>query len=663
MSLLAPLFLLGAAAIALPFWLHRLQTQSADRQPFSSAMLLEAAEQRVHVRKRLKYLLLLSMRVLLLLLLALVFAKPVLTRAPAALLPGVDGTELVLVDTSASMGQPGLFASAIELAQEAVDDAPAGAAVQVLSADAGLHIASGLTRDRNEISAALRGLAPTALRLDFGRAMAGLDRLAEDLPAPVTLHIVSDFQESGMPARFAELVSPRVASLVTHVAGPPERDNWSVDVIRATPDGIEAGILGPPGVEQRLSAELIANGAQVGRQSASITGSGSVHFDPPPLEEGDNRVSVSIDVDDALALDNRRYLVVEQVPPAPVPILTLDQGGLPVTYLTAALESDPGRPYKVEPWIIGDFDPRSLSRYAWAIVDDVGSIDTELGDALLLYVQNGGSLLMFAGLRSAALTSVPVLGSEVPAASTRGSTDEFLSVGQVNSDHPVLARTEGWYSVNVGQSLPVRPQAADEVLIRLENGDAFLIERRVGDGRVLLLASGLENEWNDLPLRPVFVSFMGESARYLSGADEVSKSQVAGAILPLAQAGTSSGQVVDPEGKSVLTLADTTRAQQVALDIPGFYEVYTPETDYIVAVNPDRRESDLSRADTAVLARWRESMDGGTTPTGAAPAAITPSRVELWHSLLLVLALVVIGEAVLGNYYLSSRTHRRVEAP
>ena len=40
MGLLAPLFLIGLLAIGLPLWLHRLQTQSSDRKPFSSAMLL-----------------------------------------------------------------------------------------------------------------------------------------------------------------------------------------------------------------------------------------------------------------------------------------------------------------------------------------------------------------------------------------------------------------------------------------------------------------------------------------------------------------------------------------------------------------------------------------------------------------------------------------------
>ena len=86
MSFLAPLFLAGLLAIALPVWLHRLQTESSERKPFSSAMLLETSEQRIHVRKQLKYLALLALRILALVLVAMAFAGPRWTSPEA--LPG-----------------------------------------------------------------------------------------------------------------------------------------------------------------------------------------------------------------------------------------------------------------------------------------------------------------------------------------------------------------------------------------------------------------------------------------------------------------------------------------------------------------------------------------------------------------------------------------------
>ena len=64
MTLLAPLFLLGLASIALPIWLHRMNTQSPKRERFSSAMLLEESTQQTYIRKQLQYILLLALRIL-----------------------------------------------------------------------------------------------------------------------------------------------------------------------------------------------------------------------------------------------------------------------------------------------------------------------------------------------------------------------------------------------------------------------------------------------------------------------------------------------------------------------------------------------------------------------------------------------------------------------
>ena len=61
MSFVAPFFLLGLVAIVLPVWLHRLQTQNPETEPFGSTMLLEASEQRVHLKTKLRYRLLLAL--------------------------------------------------------------------------------------------------------------------------------------------------------------------------------------------------------------------------------------------------------------------------------------------------------------------------------------------------------------------------------------------------------------------------------------------------------------------------------------------------------------------------------------------------------------------------------------------------------------------------
>jgi hypothetical protein len=656
MSFLAPMFLLGIVAITLPFWLHRLQTQSSDRKPFSSAMLLETTEQQIHVRKKLKYLFLLALRVALLLLLALVFAKPLWTDPDTLPTPTPEGTHLILIDTSASMSRSGVFAQAVAQARRAIDAAPGDALLQVLSADSTFHIEGELTADRGSANASLSGLQPGATRLDYGDAIAGVDRLAESLPRPVTLHFVSDFQDSGMPVRFADLVSSSVTMLVPYVVGSGDPVNLSIENIREIAGGIDVSVSSFGEFERAATIELSLNGALVGEQGIVSGGQTLTHFDVLPTEEGDNRLKVILDADDDLGADNQRFYVLENVPPAPIPLITLNRNGLPVTYLSAALQSDPDNAYRVEPMVIGEFDSRTLSRYPWLVIDDVGTVSVELETALADYVNNGGNLLAFAGMRTATSTRIPISGNSIRPASVGAQKNRFLSIGQVDTGHPVLSATEGWYSVNVSQTVPIDADNNDQILMRLENDEPFLIERKIGLGRLLLVAGGLENQWNDLPIRPVFVSFVIEAARYLSGTDRLSKAFTAGATLPLSVSGGTSGQVIDPDGNNVLSLADTTRAQQIKLNKPGFYEVYTAQGSYVVAVNVDSRESQLRPVSGETLQRWVAAVGGQTGDTTASSFEIEPEPVELWHVLLFILELVLAAESLLGNFYLTPRT-------
>ena len=656
MSFLAPLFLLGAVAVALPFWLHRLQTESSDRKPFSSAMLLETSEQRIHVKKKLKYLALLALRVALLALLALAFAKPLWTDRDALPGPGPEGTHLILVDTSASMQRDGMFEAALGRARDAIESAPGGAVLQVLAASHSLREVSEVSADRGAHVAALRSLQADASRLDFGQAMAGIDRLAEFLPAPVTLHFVSDMQDSALPTRFADLVTTRIAALETHLPITNRPQNWSVDAIRPTASGIDVVVNSSANDATTANVQLTLNGIAIGTREVTGPGTTSLSFDGAVFETGDNLMQATIEADDDLDIDNRRFHVMRSEPPAPIPLLTADPSGLPVTYLSAALHADRASNWRVEPVVANRFDPRTLSRYRWIIVDDVAAIGPELEDALREFVRQGGGLLAFAGQRSANAMRIPILGNAIAGASIGRGDGDFLSIGQVDSAHPLLVDTDGWYSVRVTQTIPIDTGLDDEVLIRLENDEPFVIERRIGQGRALLVAGGLENQWNDLPVRPVFVAFAVEAARYLSGVEQIDRSFAAGEALTLSIAGGASGQVIDPDGESTLSLADTTRAQRIPLHKTGFYEVYTSQGNYSVAVNPDRRESDMTPVDQETLLRWEDAMSGPAEAVQSSSAPQEADPVELWHALLFMLVLVLIAESILANVHLAPRT-------
>jgi hypothetical protein len=654
MGFVSPFFLLAAVAVALPLWLHRLQTKSSNREAFSSAMLLETTEQQVHVQKRLKYLLLLALRIALLVLLALAFAKPFWPLPPAAASSPGAGTRIILVDTSASMGRNGVFDRALEEARDAIEDAPGGTVIQIIAADDDVHIVSDASTDKARQHSALSSLSVQATRIDFGRAIAEIDRFAESLVPPVELHVISDFQATAMPRRFADLVPSRISSLITHPLGTGEPVNLSIEYLRETSDGLDVGVRAVGNRERPADIELIVNNNDVRRQSITGAGKQIQSFADLQYEPGYNRIEVRIATDDDWQADNHWYGVVDNEPPAPVPLITSNRGGSAFTYLTAALESVAGGRYQVEPLIIGEFDTRVLSRYRWALIGDIGTLDPELVDGLTDYLQQGGNLLIFAGALSRSGESLPLSGHQLaPSAGAR--TQEILSIGQIDTEHPALSATEGWHAVHVTRSLPVEPIAGDRVLMRLNSGDPFIIERRLGLGRYLLVLSGANRDASDLVIRPVFVSFIVEAAKYLSGATEISRDYLTGDRLPLSLVGSASGQIVDPEGKMVLSLADTVREQQVTLDKPGIYEVYTPHGEQLVAVNIDPRESDFEPISDAVLEKWQDAASLRDESFAAQEAAVEMRSLELWPWALLFMALVLVAESVLGNAHLLTR--------
>ena len=101
MGLLAPWFLAGTVLAGLPLYIHLLRKHSTTPQPFSSLMFFERRTQSSIKHRRLRYLLLLSLRLAVLLLLALAFANPFINRSAASM--SSDKLLLVVIDNSFSM--------------------------------------------------------------------------------------------------------------------------------------------------------------------------------------------------------------------------------------------------------------------------------------------------------------------------------------------------------------------------------------------------------------------------------------------------------------------------------------------------------------------------------------------------------------------------------
>ncbi len=112
MSFLAPLFLLGGLAVAVPVVFHLVRRSSREKQVFSSLMFLKPTPPRMTRRNRLENIFLLLLRCLAICILAFAFARPFLQKPMAATPTSGAGAQIVLLlDTSASMKRASICSS------------------------------------------------------------------------------------------------------------------------------------------------------------------------------------------------------------------------------------------------------------------------------------------------------------------------------------------------------------------------------------------------------------------------------------------------------------------------------------------------------------------------------------------------------------------------
>jgi hypothetical protein len=148
--------------------------------------------------------------------------------------------------------------------------------------------------------------------------------------------------------------------------------------------------------------------------------------------------------------------------------------------------------------------------------------------------------------------------------------------------------------------------------------------------------------------------------RELSGTQLARGAYTVGELLPLrsARERSTSVELIDPLGRRPLSLSESTSAAAYPLGRAGFYELRAASGHRaLIAVNPDRRESDLRPIADDVLALW--SAGGAAAEPRPAPAGTqpqvalqaVPSEHSLWwYAIALVLAAALLESALASRY-------------
>jgi hypothetical protein len=660
---LAPWFLAGALAVGLPVWLHLLRQHKTTPLPFSSLMFFEKRTQSSIKHRRLKYLLLFALRVALLILLALAFANPFVNSTGAA---AAGGRKLVVlaIDNSYSMRQDGRLDRAKQDAIQALSAVRGEDRGIALAFASTVHLMNEATSDVPTLRGAIQAIQPTDARGSYAELARSLRSIAQSAHMPVEAHLFSDMQKSSWPSNFADARLAEGTRLVFHPAANSKLPNFAVETVNAPRRlydpkkvRIQATIAGYGTTKALKSVALVLNGKEIATKQIEIPAGGraSVEFLTLDAPYGMNRGEIRITPADDFPSDDRIYFSIERADPRRILFVHEDRNRRDLLYYQTALDASNEAAFVLEPVTVDQVANVSPSKYALVVLSDVASLPGAFEGALQKYVRGGGGVLIALGRMSATHPRVPIFDQaidETRYASREG--ERFQTVASVDPSHPAVRREHQWDSVKFYQSIHVEP-GKSKVVARLSDNTPLLLEKQIGEGRVLVFASTFDNISNDFPLHPSFVPFVAETASYLGGLDDGSPNYTVGAFLELRAAreqGTTV-EVLDPSGHRALSLEESARAQTIALASEGFYDVRRPSGRHeLVAVNADRRESDLDVLPAETLTLWQNTGQGAVNAAGSGEASPENKR-SFWWYVLLVALLLAVAETIVGNQHLS----------
>jgi hypothetical protein len=440
---------------------------------------------------------------------------------------------------------------------------------------------------------------------------------------------------------------------------------------------VRTGGEGPAEVEVALDID----GREVQRRTVELPAEGAAAVDFAPMQIGARHTRGTVRVPaDGLTRDDARHFVLSPGTSLPVRIVTR-AGARPeaTLFLTRALDISEEGNFDASTRAMGAGAMNGLAPGQVVVLADVPFPTGGGAAALREFVEGGGGLVVVVGQSGGWGGNEDAwMGARVGAPVDRLERGGGR-IGWVDYDHPVFQVFRGPRSGDFTGTRFFRYRAlvssdGQGTLARFDDGSPALIERRIGEGRVLVWTSSLDTDWNDLALQPVFLPFAHQLVRYASGRGETLPWFTAGQVLDVsdARAMATAGLlevieegegfegdrvVIDPAGNPV-RLPEGVGPHYLNLQDAGFYTMRPPGEGagrpLAVAVNVDMAESDPATMDpeeisAALAATVADEGDAAPRSVLELQRADIERRQSLWRLLLVVVLGLLAMETVMAN--------------
>lgn len=195
------------------------------------------------------------------------------------------------------------------------------------------------------------------------------------------------------------------------------------------------------------------------------------------------------------------------------------------------------------------------------ILSDIGSLDLEVEDELLEWINGGGTLIRFAGASLAALS--PSQSGNDPLLPVRLRSGERQFGGSLTWAEPKtlapFAQNSPFFGIQLSNDIIVRRQVlaepsldlADNTWASLDDGTPLVTAKSIGSGRIVLFHISAETTWSNLPLTGEFAEMLRRTIALTHSAasnDDNGTETAQTSFLPPFRTMTADGTLVTADG-------------------------------------------------------------------------------------------------------------------
>ncbi len=651
-SFLYPLFLYGLAAASLPVLIHLLNRRKLKRIRFPAVRFILLSQKRISRSYRLRHWLLLALRTLAVVCLALLLANPIFQTGAGLFAGGGPIDLVVLLDNSLSMtwsGDGDGFKQAKEAARLLISGLNDGDRAALIPTNISSKEPFRLKGQKEILLKDLDAIEIADGTANFAAALGKAYELLSEPAAQKEIRLITDMGLTGwdqFSLSSLKQVNPSIPLKTLRITRKQPPLNATVKEIRLAGQSVGANL--PLEIEatvanfgegeiKELLVQLSIDGQNKEQKLTKVPprGESTVSFQTRLTAPGAHFGQVTIKKEGLagnpaanFALDAQDKLKILVVDGDPQTSLAQSETFFLSRALNPAGEKDSS--LFLPTVILADgLAGAALDSYQTVILCNVTSLPDAFLAKLQSFVQQGGGLLIFAGDRvqaesynRLAHSAPPLLPSELRERKLSAESSGE-KIDKIDLAHPAL---QGFSDGILSESMKSArvwgyarsASAGSTVLVTLANGDPLLMERRVGAGRVMLMATSADRDWTDLPVKTAYLPFVQALTSYLAGgkrgsldagipvgaAKEISLPPAyVGKSLRVIKPNRQDGEVIlaGEKERAVAQFQDNDRAGIYRLALPAGADKETglPQT---YAVNPPFLESRLDEISPRELA-------------------------------------------------------------